>query len=72
MSCCTATICTGDLTLLVEQGSLSSSLIPIPYAGVETIHQIGSLSAYEQEALNAMKPELMSSIQKGIDFAKNN
>jgi malate dehydrogenase len=48
------------------------SLYCLIHAGVETIHQVGSLSAYEQEALNAMKPELLASIQKGIEFVKNN
>lgn len=42
------------------------------HAGVETIHPIGTLSDYESEILAAMKPELMSSIEKGIKFVKEN
>ena len=41
-------------------------------AGVEKIHNLPSgLSAYEQDALKKLMPELSSSIQKGIDFAKS-
>jgi hypothetical protein len=30
------------------------------------------MSAYEEEILNAMKPELIASIEKGIKFVKEN
>jgi len=39
---------------------------------VETIHPIGSMSDYEKEILTAMKPELTSSIEKGVKFVKDN
>lgn len=40
-------------------------------AGVEKVHSLpGGLSSYEQDALKKCMPELASSIQKGIDFAK--
>lgn len=43
-----------------------------PAAGVEKVHNLPSgLSAYEQDALKKCMPELSSSIQKGIDFAKS-
>lgn len=41
-------------------------------AGVETIHPVGSMSDYEKEIMTSMKPELLSSIQKGVEFVKNN
>lgn len=38
--------------------------------GIEKVHSLPTgLSAYEQDALKALMPELSSSIQKGIDFA---
>lgn len=37
--------------------------------GVEKIHGIGKLNAYEQKCLEAMKAELKSSIDKGVQFA---
>lgn len=39
--------------------------------GVEAVYDTGVLTTYEKAALDAMIPELQSSIQKGIDFAKN-
>ena len=42
-------------------------------AGIEKVHSLPSgLSSYEQDALKKCMPELSSSIQKGIDFAKSN
>lgn len=41
-------------------------------AGVETIHPVGSMSDYEKEIMTSMKPELLSSIEKGVNFVKNN
>ena len=38
--------------------------------GVETIHPVGSMTAYEKGALEAMKPELVASIEKGVAFAR--
>jgi malate dehydrogenase len=37
--------------------------------GVEEVLGLGTLSDYEEKGLEALKSELMSSIQKGIDFA---
>lgn len=51
---------------------LSTALMAKPAAGVEKVHNLPSgLSAYEQDALKKCMPELSSSIQKGIDFAKS-
>lgn len=36
--------------------------------GVEEVMGLGNLSDYEQKGLEALKSELMSSIQKGVDF----
>lgn len=50
------------------QGHLMLAHAPV---GIEKVHNIPSgLSAYEQDALKKLMPELSSSIQKGIDFAK--
>ena len=43
--------------------------VRIGKSGVEEVYDLGSLSAYEKKALDAMIPELKSSIQKGVDFA---
>jgi malate dehydrogenase len=37
--------------------------------GVEEVFGLGPLSEYEKEGLEALKPELRSSIEKGIQFA---
>jgi len=39
--------------------------------GVETIHGLGDLSAFEQKGLDALMPELESSIAKGVQFVKD-
>lgn len=36
--------------------------------GVEEIMGLGKLSDYEQKGLEALKSELMSSIEKGVNF----
>ena len=37
---------------------------------MKKIHEIGSLSAFEKEALDKMVPELEASIQKGVKFVR--
>lgn len=37
--------------------------------GVEEVLGLGNISDYEQKGLEALKSELLSSIQKGVDFA---
>ena len=37
--------------------------------GVEEILGLGPLSDFEKESLETLKPELLSSIEKGIKFA---
>jgi len=48
-----------------------SSRITLGVDGVETIHGLGNLTAFEQEGLKIAIPELESSISKGIKFANN-
>lgn len=36
--------------------------------GIEEILGLGSLSDYEQKGLEGLKSELMSSIEKGVNF----
>ena len=38
--------------------------------GVERVAGTGPLSAFEKRALDAMMPELVQSIQKGVDFVR--
>ena len=45
---------------------------PCTRAGVEQIYGLGELSDYEKAGLKAMMPELRASIEKGIQFAKDN
>jgi malate dehydrogenase len=40
--------------------------------GVEKIHPIGSMNAFEQKLYAAAIPELKKNIAKGIEFAKKN
>ena len=47
-----------------------TGLILMHIAGVEKIHGLGDLSEYEKAALKAMLPELISQIEKGVDFVK--
>ena len=37
--------------------------------GVEEVFGLGPLSDFEKEGLEALKPELKSSIEKGLKFA---
>merc|ERR1712086_605620 len=38
--------------------------------GVQTIHDIGPVSAYEQKLIDDMKPDLIAQAEKGVAFAK--
>ena len=64
---------------IVECTYVESKVTKVPYFsskvtlgrdGVDTIHGLGTLSAYEQSALDAMMPQLESEIKKGVDFIK--
>jgi malate dehydrogenase len=47
-----------------------ASKVTLGRDGVETVHGIGEISAYEQSALDGMMDELKDSISKGVEFAK--
>jgi len=47
-----------------------SSPIELGKEGVEKIHPIGELSAFERQKYNEALPELKSSIEKGIEFVR--
>ncbi|XXG90158.1 hypothetical protein AAC387_Pa12g1986 [Persea americana] len=66
---------------IVECSFVQSSITELPFfaskvrlgkTGVEEVLGLGPLSDYEKEGLENLKPELKSSIEKGIKFAKEN
>lgn len=65
---------------VVECTYVESTVTELPYFsskvklgpdGISEIFGVGELSSYEQDGLKAMIPELTSSIEKGIAFAKD-
>lgn len=48
-----------------------ASKVKLSTEGVDKVHELGTLSDYEKEVLKAMMPELMASIDKGVEFVKN-
>jgi malate dehydrogenase len=38
--------------------------------GVDKVFDVGTLSDYEKDGLKAMMPELLASIEKGLQFVK--
>jgi malate/lactate dehydrogenase len=65
-------VLTAALLPVVVRASCFCTLRCESFAGVETIHPIGSMSDYEKEAFAAMKPELAASIEKGFKFVRDN
>jgi len=57
---------------VVEGMAFFSSPVTLGVDGVEEIHGLGELSAYEQKLLEEMKPELASQIAKGVEYAAAN
>ncbi|GAA0162236.1 dehydrogenase [Lithospermum erythrorhizon] len=66
---------------VVECSFVQSTVTELPFFaskvrlgknGVEEVFGLGSLSDFEKEGLEALKPELKSSIEKGIKFANAN
>jgi malate dehydrogenase len=49
-----------------------SSKVRLGKNGVEEVFGLGPLSDFEKEGLEALKPELKASIEKGIKFAREN
>ncbi|XP_051152106.1 malate dehydrogenase, mitochondrial-like [Andrographis paniculata] len=66
---------------VVECSFVQSSVTELPFfaskvrlgkKGVEEVLGLGPLSDYEQRRLEALKPELKASIEKGVAFVRNN
>ncbi|XP_052177241.1 malate dehydrogenase, mitochondrial [Diospyros lotus] len=66
---------------VVECSFVQSSITELPFFaskvklgknGVEEVLDLGSLSDYEKQGLESLKPELKASIEKGIEFASKN
>ena len=67
---------------VIECAYVESSVVPgVPFFsskvtlgknGVSKIHGLGDMTDYEKAGLEAMKSELISSIEKGVEFVKNN
>jgi malate dehydrogenase len=49
-----------------------ASVVTFGRTGVEKVHDVGTLSAYEQGRLNALLPTLMEEVEAGLDYAKVN
>ena len=60
---------TVDMCLLFASDDVTCSAISEP-PGVEEVYGLGDLSDYEKSGLQALIPELRSSIEKGEQFAK--
>lgn len=56
----------------VEGVNFFSTPISLGANGVEKIHPVGDLTAFEKENFDKMLVELQGSIKKGVEFAKNN
>lgn len=65
---------------VIECSYVASSVTDLPFFsskvklgrnGVEEVYGLGELNEYEQAGLKAMMPELKSSIEKGVEFAKS-
>lgn len=55
----------------VTAASFFSSRVTLGPTGAEMVHGLGKLSAFEQAAVDAMLPDLIAQIKKGIEFAQN-
>jgi len=55
---------------VVPEVTFFSSRVEFGKEGVEKIHGLGTLDAFEQKKLAEAIPELKGSIQKGVEFAK--
>merc|ERR1712216_931311 len=54
----------------ITDAAFFASKVTLGRDGVDTIHGLGSLTAYEQANLDAMIPQLQGEVKKGIDFVK--
>lgn len=51
--------------------SYFASKVTFGSSGVTRVHEIGGLSAHEQQRLEALLPELKSDIEQGLEFARD-
>merc|ERR1711865_1324170 len=49
-----------------------ASKVTFGRTGVEKVHEVGPLNAYEQGRLNALLPALQEEVDAGLDYAKVN
>lgn len=62
--------CVHPRTLQVVPGfPFFASRVLLGKDGVSKVYGLGKLDAFETKALEALKPELMGSIEKGVAFA---
>lgn len=53
----------------VTESPFFASRITLGKNGAETIHPVGKITAFEEQKLKELLPELTKSIQKGVEFA---
>jgi len=56
----------------VTSAEYFASKVELGPNGIKEVHGLGPMSEYEKEKLQQLLPELLGSIKKGIEFAKNN
>ncbi len=62
-----------DSPLYKDQGvDFFSSRVELGPNGVEKIHPVGKITAYEQKLLDAALPDLAKNIKKGVEWVKEN
>jgi malate dehydrogenase len=62
-----------DSPLYKDQGvDFFSSKVELGPNGVEKIHPVGKITAYEQKLLDAALPDLAKNIKKGVEWVKEN
>lgn len=64
--------CTYVESSVVPGVQFFSSPVELGTQGVEKIHGLGQLDAFEQQKFEELIPELKSNIAKGVEFVKNN
>ncbi|GFH26953.1 malate dehydrogenase, mitochondrial, partial [Haematococcus lacustris] len=55
----------------VTESPFFASKVKLSTEGVEKVYDLGTLSDYEKAALKTMMPELLQSVEKGVEFVKN-
>lgn len=65
------TECSYVQSTVVPGTSFFASKVTLGKQGVEAIHGLGELDAFEQQKLKEMLPDLQAQIAKGVEFVKN-